>query len=530
MQRWNGWGSDTVDVALAPDAIGFLAARLGSGAAAPDAPLAAVLQTVPASRLPAHPLVTIAPEARVAHARGQSLPDWIALRSGRLGVVPDGVAYPTTRQEVRALLQYAAAVGACLIPYGGGTSVVGHINPEPGPAPVLTVDLRRMQRLRSLSPVSRLAVFEAGIAGPMVEAHLRAAGYTLGHFPQSFEFSTLGGWVATRSSGQQSLGYGRIEQLFAGGHLEAPAGSLDLPPFPASAAGPDLRALILGSEGRLGILTEATVRITPLPEREEFHGVFFRDWEHGLGAARRLSQEGLLLSLVRLSTPAETATLLALGGHARAVHTLERYLALRGIGAGKCLLLLGCSGRTARVAASRRQALRITRQYHGVSTGQALGQQWLRSRFRLPYLRNALWDQGYAVDTVETAADWSRVPALLAAVERALQTGLADVGERVHATAHLSHLYPTGSSIYTTYLYRRAGDPHETLRRWQVLKAAASRAIVAAGGTISHHHGVGADHRPYLEAEKGALGLATLRAMGQTLDPAGLMNPGKLIP
>ena len=530
MRRWNGWGLESINYPLAPEAARFLETRLGRGEPPRDAQLCDVLRTVPASRLPAHPLVSTAADERVSHARGKSLPDWIALRSGRLGVFPDGVAFPTSAGEVRDLIQYTGAVGARLIPYGGGTSVVGHINPQPGEAPVLTVDLSRMQRLHHLSTVSQLATFEAGVRGPILEAQLRAHGYTLGHFPQSFEFSTLGGWVATRSSGQQSLGYGRIEQLFAGGRLEAPAGSMDLPSFPASAAGPDLRAMILGSEGRLGILTAATVRITPLPEREEFHSVFFPDWEHALAAALHLSQADLGLSLIRLSCPVETRTLLAFGGHARVVDGLERYLALRGVRAGKCMLLLGFSGRAPLVSVSRRQALQISGKYQGVHIGQMLGKQWRKSRFRLPYLRNALWERGYAVDTVETAAEWDRVPTIFAGVEHALQTGLADIGERVHVTTHLSHLYTSGSSIYSTYLYRVAADPAETLRRWRVLKAAASQAIVALGGTISHHHGVGTDHLPYLAAEKGAIGMETLRLVGKEFDPAGIMNPGKLLP
>jgi len=529
MRRWNGWGQDTIDYPLTREAWLFFAGQLGRGSPPHDAQLCDISGAVPPSRLPAHALVSTNPTERVLHARGQSLPDWIALRSGNLGVFPDGVAYPAGRSDVRDLIAYAAAVGAHLIPYGGGTSVVGHINPQPGDTPVLTVDMSRMQSLQSLSTVSRLATFEAGIRGPMLEAHIRARGYTLGHFPQSFEFSTLGGWVATRSSGQQSLGYGRIEQLFAGGHLEAPAGSMELKPFPASAAGPDLRSVVLGSEGRMGVLTEATVRITPMPEREEFHAVFFPDWERAFAAARLLSQAGLTLSLLRLSSPEETTTLLALGGHPRAVATLEQFLSMRGIKEGKCMLLLGFTGRAPLVRASRREALGIARHYKGVHTGQMLGRQWQKGRFRVPYMRNSLWEMGYAVDTLETAADWDQVPGILASLEKSLRTGLAGIGERVHVTTHLSHLYPSGSSIYTTYIYRLASDPDESLRRWQLLKTAASQAIVASGGTISHQHGVGIYHLPYMEAEKGAIGVGTLRAICRELDPSGIMNPGKLI-
>jgi alkyldihydroxyacetonephosphate synthase len=528
-RRWNGWGLRTVSYPLSPEACRFLAERLGAGRPTRDASWEAVVGSVPQSRLPIHPLVTDEPAHRALHARGQSLPDWIALRSGQLGEFPDGVAYPSTGSEVRDLLAYARTSGVRAIPYGGGTSVAGHVNPLPGDAPVLTIDMSHMQRLRHLSEKSRLATFEAGVAGPVLEAQLRVHGYTLGHFPQSFELSTLGGWVATRSSGQQSLGYGRIEQLFAGGRMESPAGTIDLPPFPASAAGPDLRAIVLGSEGRLGILTEAIVRITPLPEREEFHTVFFADWEHGVEATRNIIQAGIPMSLLRLSSPEETATMLALAGHTRMVNALKRFLALRGVGDEMCMLLQGFSGRATIVEVAKKEALDLAREQGGVHVGTLLGKQWHKSRFRTPYLRNTLWEMGYAVDTVETATTWDRTSALKGGVEKALRTALADTGERVHVTTHLSHLYPTGSSVYITFLFRIAPEPEETLRRWQALKAAASEAIVAHGGTISHQHGVGTDHLPYLEAEKGPLGMSALREVAATFDPSGIMNPGKLL-
>ena len=529
MRRWNGWGDDTVTYPLPEPALRYLTALVGPGQRPRDATLAEVVGTVPESRLPPHPLISTDPVERVYHARGQSLPDWIALRSGRIGVFPDGVAYPSTDAAVRDLIEYARQAGVRLIPYGGGTSVVGHINPLPGEIPVLTVDLRRLNRLRRFDGLSGLATFEAGVTGPDLEAQLRARGYTLGHFPQSFEYSTLGGWIATRSSGQQSLGYGRIERLFAGGRLEAPAGTLELPPFPASAAGPDLREAVLGSEGRLGILTEATVRVTPLPEAEAFHGAFLPDWPSGCAAVRAIMQARLPLSLLRLSTPEETATTLALAGHERLIGTLERLLAVRGVGAGKCMLILGFAGRRGIVRAARHEALEMVRHEGGVHVGRAFGNQWHHSRFRTPYLRNTLWEMGYAIDTLETATDWSTVPRMVAAIEEALRRGLEDCGERVHVFSHLSHLYPYGSSIYTTYLFRVASDPEETLRRWQVLKAAASRAIVELGGTITHQHGIGIDHAPYLEHEKGALGMEAIRDLCRRFDAEGIMNPGKMV-
>jgi alkyldihydroxyacetonephosphate synthase len=529
MRRWNGWGDDGVLYPLPDGPRRYLEDLVGPGTPPQDAELAEVLARVLVSRLPDHALVSKEAEGRLRHARGQSLPDWIALRSGRISTFPDGVAYPSTDDEVRALLEFAAKAELRVIPYGGGTSVVGHVNPLPGERPVLTIDLARLSRLRHFDEVSQLATFGAGAMGPDLEAQLRARGCTLGHFPQSFELSTLGGWIVTRSSGQQSLGYGRIEKLFAGGTLVSPAGTLVLPPFPASAVGPDLREVVLGSEGRLGILTEATVRVAPLPEMEAFHGVFFPDFERGRRAVREMMQARLPLSMLRLSTATETQTTLALAGHERLIGTLDRMLSLRGVAEGKCLLILGFTGREALAKTARKEALGIAGEQGGIHAGRTFGNEWHKSRFRTPYLRNTLWELGYAIDTLETATDWDNVPPMLEAIEVALRSGLEALGEQVHVFSHLSHLYPYGSSIYTTYLYRVAPDPDETLHRWQVLKAAASEAILAPGGTISHQHGVGTDHLAYVLREKGALGVAAIKDLCARFDPEGLMNPGKMI-
>jgi len=504
---------------------------IGVGTPPDDARFESVIATVPTSRLPDHPLVITDPRTRVRHARGQSLLDWLALRSGRIGSFPDGVALPSTNEEVRELLTWGAHLGARLIPYGGGTSVLGHINPQPDERPVVTIDMRRLNQLYHLDEASRLATFGAGVSGPDLEGRLRARGYTLGHFPQSFEYSTLGGWVATRSSGQQSLGYGRIEDLFAGGRLEAPAGSIELPPYPASAAGPDLRQLVLGSEGRLGILTRATVRVTRLPEREEFHGVLFPTFAAGQIAIREMVQARLPLSMLRLSSSRETALTLALAGHPRAIAALERVVSLRKIRETKSLLIMGLTGTSTEVRRTHRIAVRTIRRHGGIDVGRSFGNRWLAGRFAAPYLRNNLWEMGYAVDTWETATDWTHVPKMISAIEEAaLRTPLDDPDERILTFTHISHVYPTGASIYTTCVFRAAGDPEISIDRARQLKRAVSETILAHGGTISHHHGVGLDHLPYMQAEKGTLGVAVLGDALRRFDPDGLMNPGKLVP
>ncbi len=528
MRRWNGWGEATYDYPLPGHALDYLVGVVGVGTPQRDIALLELLPAIPVSQLPDHPLISVDRETRLLHACGQSLPDWVALRSGLIQRYPDGVAFPQTDDQVIALLEYASSVGAKVIPYGGGTSVVGHITPQPGDAPVLTIDLGRMNQLLQFNAESLLAKFGAGITGPDVEAQLRARGCTLGHFPQSFEYSTLGGWVASRSSGQQSLLYGRIEKLFAGGRMITPAGTLDLAPFPASAAGPDLREMVLGSEGRLGILTEVVVRASRLPQKEEFHAVFFPDFERGMEAVRRVLHAALPLSMLRLSTATETATTLALAGHEALIGALESLLSLRRLGSEKCLLLIGFTGQTAITQAARHEALAITAGHGGIHVGKTFGSQWHKSRFRTPYLRNTMWELGYAIDTLETATNWENVPGMLQAIEKGLHAAIEDQGERVHVFTHLSHNYPSGSSIYTTYLFRLAQDPEETLHRWRLLKGTASQAIVAGGGTISHQHGVGSDHLAYLPAEKGVQGMKLLQTLAACLDPDEMMNPGKL--
>jgi alkyldihydroxyacetonephosphate synthase len=528
MRRWNGWGDDTIEVPIGEGALRFLDERLGPGTAPVDATFGAACAQLAPSRLPPHPLVDTAPAVRLNHALGQSLPDWLRLRYGRIEAAPDGVAFPESADEVRQLLAYAAAAGAAVVPYGGGTSVCGHLDAAPG-RPTLSVDIGRLRAMTALDRDSLLATFGAGVSGPDLEAQLRAHGYTLGHFPQSFEYSTLGGWVVTRSSGQQSLRYGRIEQLFAGGRMETPKGTLEIPTFPASSAGPDLRELVLGSEGRLGILTEATVRISSVPEFEAFHAVFLPGWERAELAVRAIVQARLGLSMLRLSNPVETATMLTLAGHGKQVALLETLLRLRGAGDSRCMLLVGASGGKRQARTALAAALKIARGYKGVHVGKGLGERWKKNRFRNVYLRNAAWARGYAIDTVETALDWPRVTPAMRAVEEAAAAALAADGEQVHAYTHLSHLYPQGASVYTTFIWRLAGNYDADLARWRRLKNAVSEAIVASGGTISHQHGVGADHAPWLHMEKGQLGMDALRALFRQFDPDGCMNPGKLV-
>ena len=530
MRRWNGWGDDRQDYPLSDAAKAFLDDNIGNASAPVDASRDAVLAQVPESQLQGITGFDCSAEQRMLHARGQSFPDWVALRSGQLGPYADAVALPETHEEVDAALQRARQAGAVVIPYGGGTSVVGHLNVPVGDRPVVNISLERMNRLMALDETNALAHFGAGTPGPQVEAQLLAHGYVLGHFPQSYEYSTVGGWVVTRSSGQQSARYGRIENLFASGRVVTPRGVLKVGGVPASAAGQDLREAVMGSEGRMGLLTEAWMRVRPAPARDDFHAVFFGDWVSGFDAVREITQAGIPVSMLRLSNPVETETQLQLAaGHEKQIAWLERYVGWRGIAEGKTMLMMGVTGSDLECRRMRGDALAICRKHGGVHTGRMIGKGWAKNRFRGPYLRNSLWEAGYAADTVETSVNWDRATGLMEEVEAAARAALAQFDERLHAFTHLSHVYRQGCSVYSTFVFRAAGSAEEDIARWKVLKAATSQAIVAHGGTISHQHGVGVDHAPYLEAEKGPLGMDLMRAMAREFDPDGMMNPGKLL-
>jgi len=516
---------------LSRKGLALLKQQIGDGTIRPDYPLDKFLRCMPAARLPRHPLVTEEPLRRLECAHGQSLPDWIRLRGGTLTHFPDGVARPETEDDIPALLAYATDHNAVVIPYGGGTSVAGHLEIHETERPVLSVALHGMNRLIGIDESNLLATFEAGIFGPELEKQLNEKGFTLGHYPQSFEYSTLGGWVATRSCGQQSRHYGRIEQLFAGGDVATFKGRLRLPPFPASAAGPDIRQLVLGSEGRMGILTRVIVRISPLPDVNDIHGVFFPSWDQACRAVQKLAQSQIPLSMVRLSNPQETQVSLALAGHEQQIKWLRRFLKLRGIDPNAaCMCLIGYTGSRRQARVARSEAGSIIRRFKGIAAGKSIGNAWKKNRFRSAYLRNTLWDLGYAVDTLETAVNWDKVTDTMTRVETELQKALEPTNERILVFSHLSHVYATGSSIYTTFVFRLADSPEKTLERWRTMKQAASRAIVEAGGTISHHHGIGKDHKPYLEAEKGPIGINMLDQVFSYLDPGRQMNPGKLLP
>jgi alkyldihydroxyacetonephosphate synthase len=412
------------------------------------------------------------------------------------------------------LLEIATRERIAVVPYGGGTSVVGGLECSAAALEgVMALDLRRLDALIELDEESRLATLEPGLRGPQAEMLLGERGYTLGHFPQSFQYASLGGFAATRSSGQASAGYGRFDELVMALRAATPVGTLSLGRAPRSAAGPDLRQLLLGSEGALGVITALTLQIRPSPERRRYEGWRFDSFAAGMTAARALAQDGPRPTVLRLSDEAETA--LGLADPAEL-----------GQGASGALAVVGYEGRDEDVAIRSAAGAGVLAA-HGATRQEGAGESWAHGRYQAPYLRDALLHAGALVETLETAGFWSALPDLYARVAEAVRASLTAQGTPPVVLCHISHVYATGASLYFTVACAQAQDP---VAQWRAAKAAAAEAILASGASITHHHGVGRDHRDAYLREIGELAVLALRAVKRELDPAGILNPGVLLP
>jgi alkyldihydroxyacetonephosphate synthase len=540
--RWWGWGVDGHDAPLPPAALALLRDELGAGERAhPPVSLEAV-DLAPCA-LAAEDRVRLAAIvgaaniddgrlARVTHAAGRGYPDLVRLRTGRSLNAPDAVVYPGSREHVAELLVACAAAGVAVIPFGGGTSVVGGVEALRGPfQTAISIDLARLSGLIAFDERSQLATFGAGTRGPELERLLAARGFTLGHAPQSFEFSTVGGWAATRSAGQASTGYGRIDELVVSLRAATPAGPIETRTVPATAAGPDLRELIVGSEGALGIITEVTLRVRPRPAARRYEAWSLPSFAAGTEALRELEQGGTAPDVARLSDEEETRLSLTLASGSPATRLLRAYLAARGRPSGRasgCLAIVGFEGSEPQITARRPFARRILRRHGGLDLGGAPGAAWLKGRYHGPYVRDELLARGVLVETLETATTWTALRDTHRAVAAALRSALAARGTPARVMCHVSHLYPTGASLYFTFLARQ--ERGVELEQWHAAKAAACEAILACGATVTHHHAIGRDHAPWLAGEIGTLGVEALRAVKARLDPTGIMNPGKLLP
>ncbi|MGW3146986.1 FAD-binding oxidoreductase [Streptomyces sp. NPDC001177] len=525
---WSGWGDPAKAAPLPETVIGLLRDLLGvkprsapplrlEEIAVPGTPLdSAVLEELSVA-VGGEARIRTDAETRIRHTRGKSTPDLLRIRVGDLTDTPAAVVLPAEHDEVLAVLRVCARFGLGAVPFGGGTSVVGGLAPERR-GPFIALDLRRMDRLVEVDPVSRTATLQPGLRAPEAERLLAEHGFTLGHFPQSYEWATIGGFAAARSSGQASAGYGRFDEMVLGLTLATPEGSLEVGRAPRSAAGPDLRQLILGSEGAFGVITSVTLRVRPQPRARHYEGWRFASFEEGGAALRRLAQDGPRPTVLRLSD--ETETLIGLAQpDAIGADGLRQ--------SAGCLAIVGFEGTEEDTAHRGESAAAVLRECGGTYVGTEPGERWAHGRYSAPYLRDALLDAGAFAETLETAAFWSRIPELYNAVRTALTTALTEAGTPPLVMCHISHVYENGASLYFTVVSAQGDDP---VAHWAPAKEAANEAILAAGGTISHHHGVGTDHRDWYVREVGTLGIETLQAVKRRLDPDQLLNPGVLLP
>lgn len=473
---------------------------------------------------------------RAFHARGKSYHDLLYVRAGKLDMAPDAVAYPRSADEALAVVKLCAEEDIALVPFGGGSSVVGGVNAMArslGGA-VLTLDTTLMTRIIQIDKMSMTARIEAGIYGPQLEEQLQAHGVTLGHYPQSFPLSTLGGWIAARGAGQQSNRYGKAEKWLVSAKLATPRGFWTTEATPASAAGPNLNQLVAGSEGILGVIVEATVKIYELPERKDYRGYLFKNFAAGVDAARRINHAEIPVAMVRLSDAPETyffQTFSSSSSGGLKSKLQAAYLKMKGFNETPCLMLIGHEGPKETVIWAQEQTEAICKRQGALALGTGPGKRWYHGRFDSPAIRDPMMDRGLGVDTLETSTRWSNIANLHEKVSAAIAGAMAAHMPEQHARGivmgHVSHSYPDGASLYFTFIFPRQLD--REVEQWQAIKRAASDAIIMNGGTISHHHGVGLDHAPWLAEEKGEIGFALLKAAKREMDPKGVMNPGKLL-
>jgi len=532
--KWWGWGDSAVEPALDGEALAVLRERIGELEPWPLARELDEIELPAAQPLPRALVEAVGEENvfsgeedRLRHATGRGYVDLARLRNGAVAAAPDAVVIPPDAEALRRAIEVCAAEGVAIVPFGGGTSVVGGVEPIRGPhGRLISLDLGALQEVE-VDPRSLTARLGAGLRGPEAEAALGREGLTLGHFPQSFEYATIGGFAATRSAGQASSGYGRFDALVSSVRLLTPSGEISTLETPHSAAGPALRELAIGSEGVLGVIPDVTVRVRPAPAVRRYEAWMAESFEAGSEIVRGLAQGPGLPSVIRVSDEEETEGTLALSGpRGLSGRLFDRYLGVRGRRGG-ALMIAGFEGDEESVARRRALTVRALRAGGAAYLGQAAGRAWEHGRYQGPYLRDTLMGMGAMVETLETSHTWSRYGELHAAVGDAIRRSLAGQGTPGLVFCHLSHAYADGASLYFTFISRARRGAE--LEQWAAVKRAACEAIVARGGTITHHHAVGRDHAPYMEAEVGATGFGALRALKERLDPTGIMNPGKLL-
>jgi len=554
-QKWWGWGYDGVPEfrydnkpAFAPFVLKNVGLDLRTAPVVRPPALAEL--GVPASRASADDLaalraivgddhVVLDDELRIVHWAGRSVRDLIRTRAGDFARVPDTVVYPGTEAEVQALLTAAYERSWVVIPFGGGTSISGSLHAEAGETrTVVTVDLGRMNRVLEVDEHSGLARVQAGILGPDLEAALGARGLTMGHVPDSFTYSTLGGWVATRSSGMQSDKYGDIADIVRGLHLVRPSGVLVLRDLPSTSTGPSVREMVLGSEGRLGIITEVTIQVHRLPERREVIAYLFPTWDAALLAMHEVARSEAHPVFTRISDAAETAFSLSTvkapsspTGKAKAFAQAKLFdvLRLRGWDLdAMCLSYICYEGSKQHNAAEKKAVKDVVGRHGGVVLGSGPGALYDQKKFDTPYIRDFLLDRRTVGDVSETSAPWSKLAAVHAAARAAAYAAFDEIGRQGYIFCHLSHSYHAGACLYFTFAFV-LGDDRDELEQYDTVKRAIQQSFMDSGATLSHHHGVGTEHKPWMSQDISPEGVDLMRGLFASADPRGLLNPAKII-
>jgi alkyldihydroxyacetonephosphate synthase len=472
---------------------------------------------------------------RVVHARGKSLRDLVHHRRGELGRLPDVVVRPESEAEVEAVVKTAIEHDAVLIPFGGGTSISGSLEPPATETrTVISLDMSKLRSVLGIDAASGLARIEAGAFGPDLERQLTGQGWTLGHFPDSFTHSTLGGWIATRSSGMQSDRYGDISDLVRAVRVVTPSGILATRPVPHTSTGPSVREMVLGSEGRLGVITEATVHVRRLPEKREILGYLFPTWNDGLQAMQDIAASEAQPSVTRVSDAPETAFSFATRKDPTVLDRIKSKALTTFLTKRKgydveqmCLSFIGYEGTEEHVKAQRKATNKLVARHGGLCIGASPGELYDQKKFDTPYIRDFLLDRGALADVSETAAPWSRLPEVYDTTMSAAHRAFDELGVRGYVMCHLSHSYHAGACLYFTFGFKP--DPAEDeLAQYDTVKVAIQQAFIDSGATLSHHHAVGTEHARWLEEDISAAGVAMLNALFDGMDPGNNLNPGKI--
>jgi alkyldihydroxyacetonephosphate synthase len=473
---------------------------------------------------------------RVVHSYGKGLRDLVRIRRGDWGRLPDLVVYPASEEEVAGIVRIALAHNVVVIPFGGGSNISGSLEaPRAETRPVISVDMRRMAAVLDIDDVSRIARVQAGAFGPAIERYLNEKGWTLGHFPDSFKHSTLGGWIATRSSGMQSDKYGDIADLTRAVRVVTPTGVLATRVVPSASTGPSVKEMILGSEGRLGIITEATVHVHRIPKKRQIYGYLFPDWSRSLLAMTEIAESDAAPSVTRVSDSFETRFSFATKKHealaAKIKTKFSRFFLeqIKGFDTKQmCLSFIGYEGSEEHVRIQKELVDEIVARHGGLCAGTGPGQLYDQKKFDTPYIRDFLLDRGALADVSETAAPWAQLENLYNGVMARARKAFDEIGVRGYIMCHLAHSYHSGACLYFTFAFRPS-DLERSLEQYDVVKRAIQQGFIDLGGTLSHHHAVGVEHAPWLSQDISPVGVTMIRSLLDGVDPQHNFNPGKIV-